>query len=84
MRKTLCDKCFYAEKYYQVDDKGNFYRGIRCKKEYIVIYEEIHYNPFFKRKHNLTYSSRVIVDRRREYCRFYREKLKPLTEYFKK
>ena len=84
MGRKLCDKCIYAEKKYYMDDDGNVYRDILCKKLFTYVYEEIHYNPFFKNKHKLTYSSKVLLDRRRERCPYYREKLKPLTEYFKK
>jgi len=84
MTGKLCDKCFYAKKKYYVDDEGNVYRDILCEKLLTYVYEEIHYNPYFKNKRKLSCSSRVLLDRRRERCPYYREKLKPLTEYFKK
>ena len=80
MKKTLCDKCFYGKKRYNVDDEGNIYRSILCEKLFMYVYEEVHHNPYFKNKYKLTYSSRVLLDRRRERCPHYREKLKQLTE----
>jgi len=79
----LCDRCFYARKKYFVDDEGNVYRSILCEKLLIYVYEEVFYNPFFKNKQKLLHGSKVLLDRRRKKCPHYREKLKPLTEYFK-
>jgi len=79
----LCDKCIYAQKKYHVDDNGNIYRDILCRKLFMYVYEEVHYNPFFKNKQKLKESSKVLLDRRKDRCPHYREKLKPLNEYFK-
>jgi len=79
----LCDRCIYGKKRYDVDDKGNIYRSILCEKLLAYVYEEVHYNPFFKNQQKLLHGSKVLLDRRKKQCRYYRERLKPLTEYFR-
>ena len=83
MTGKLCDKCMFAEKKYYVDEDGNIHKLVLCKELFIYVYEEIIYNPFYKRKHGLLQSSKVKVDRRRRKCRYFKFAVVPLTRFFK-